>query len=1013
MLGINRRVRGKRSGSRKQRQIQVVTSNCVHKRKHCLRVTSYNRSNLHTIPLPAFVPNNNTFMMLGHINPRAIRNKIAAVLDTVITNKLDICTFTETWLSEHDAVARRAITPEGYTFRDVPREGRRGGGTGILCRDIYNVQPLDTGKHSSFEHSSWKLTISNRPVSVHVIYRPPYSEQNRVSKGRFLTEIGDYLEGVVASDEAVIVTGDFNLHVDKPESDNDAGKFLDLISSLGLQNHVWFPTQESGHTLDLIISRTESNRLDVGSPYPSDMISDHNTVCCPIQIVKPPLETTTINYRKLKSIHLEDFKQDLAKEVSLVDLLQPLDDLVLKYDSTLNMLVNKHAPLRTRTIVKRPEQPWFNDELRDAKISKRRCERKWRKSKDEADKWLFKKARNKLVHQLETSRNTFYTDKINACEGDTKKLFNIINDLTGKKQASPLPPGNDMKTLADSFAEFFLQKVDRIQDDIYQKCQAEGVCRLPEAGVAVSHRLSDFKVLEVDDVLQLMASSASKHCRLDPAPTWLVKECRTELLPLLLTIINRSLQEGHFPCQWKCAMVTPLLKKPGLELEFSNYRPVSNLPYLSKLVEKACIKDMMDYLNMHELLPPNNSAYRQGHSTETIILKICNDLLMNMEENNVTLLILLDLSAAFDTVKADILLDTLHTSFGIGGKVSTWLHSYLTNRKLTVKVKDVLSEKKDVRWGVPQGSCLGPILFTLYLAPMYDLMSQHHVDIHGYADDNQLLKAHIPSQFSTAKQEVEEAISDIRKWMLSNCLKINDGKTEVMVIGGRQQLQKVDYQDVTVGGISVPCSDSARNLGVMFDPQLTMDLHVNKICQKSFHQLYLLREIKKYLPHNALLTMVHAFITSNIDYCNSICYGLPKYKIEKLQRIQNTAAKMVKGVSKYTSSTDVLRELHWLPVTQRVDYKIALLTYKCLNETAPGYLCNLVTPYNPPRTLRSSSQNFLDPPKAKKPTMGRRSFAYAAPTVWKSLPPNLREPMPLNTFKLNLKTFLFTKYFNV
>lgn len=232
-----------------------------------------------------------------------------------------------------------------------------------------------------------------------------------------------------------------------------------------------------------------------------------------------------------------------------------------------------------------------------------------------------------------------------------------------------------------------------------------------------------------------------------------------------------------------------------------------------------------------------------------------------------------------------------------------------------------------------------------------------------------------------------------------------------MIIGGRQQLQKVDYEDLTVGGVAIHCSESVRNLGVMFDQQLSMDVHINQICQKSSHQLYLIREIKKFLPQNALLTMVHAFITSNIDYCNSVCFGLPAYKVKKLQRIQNTAAKMVKGVSKYASSTGALKDLHWLPVTQRIDYKVALLTYKCLNGLAPGYLCNLVTPKSSTRTLRSSEQNLLDPPKAKKPTMGQRSFAYAAPTVWNKLDPCLREPMTLNTFKFKLKMFLFKNYF--
>ena len=225
--------------------------------------------------------------------------------------------------------------------------------------------------------------------------------------------------------------------------------------------------------------------------------------------------------------------------------------------------------------------------------------------------------------------------------------------------------------------------------------------------------LSSFREVTDDEIRKIVLSSKTTSCALDPIPTKLLKECLDFLLPVITKIANASLQSGVFPSEWKSALVVPLLKKPGLDLTLNNYRPVSNLQFISKVVERTVISQLFTHMNEHCPLPPNQSAYRPMHSTETILVKIQSDILTNMEHQKVTILVLIDLSAAFDTIDTDILCSILSTKFRVKNTALEWFKSYLSSRKLQVSVNGTLSKSFNLPFGVPQGSCLGPILFTI------------------------------------------------------------------------------------------------------------------------------------------------------------------------------------------------------------------------------------------------------------------------------------------------------------
>ena len=417
------------------------------------------------------------------------------------------------------------------------------------------------------------------------------------------------------------------------------------------------------------------------------------------------------------------------------------------------------------------------------------------------------------------------------------------------------------------------------------------------------------------------------------------------------------------------------------------------------------------------IFPVLQSSYRQFHSTETALIKVMNDILLKMNSQHVTLLILLDLSAAFDTVDHQILLERLSDEVGIHGTALNWFRSYLSNRSQRVSVHGVFSRPFDLNCGVPQGSCLGPLLFIIYVSKLFKIVEHYLPDAHCFADDTQLYLSFKPlgdTAQADAIQAMEKCIDAVRKWMIQDRLMINDDKTEFLLVGTRQQLEKLYSCSIIVGNNRISPSPCVKNLGSWFDSNLSMTDHINKACNAAFYHLHNLRRIKKYLSRDSLITLVHAFITSRLDYCNGLLFGLPKVQIAKLQRVQNAAARLILGIRKFSHITPALYELHWLPVSLRIDYKILLLTFKCIYGLAPTYLSDLISiKSNSLYNLRSTGKPLLDHPKGKMlSTLGARSFSAAAPKLWNGLPVELRQATSLDSFKSKLKTYLFKKYFD-
>ena len=515
------------------------------------------------------------------------------------------------------------------------------------------------------------------------------------------------------------------------------------------------------------------------------------------------------------------------------------------------------------------------------------------------------------------------------------------------------------------------------------------------------------------DVALLISKSPSKQSQLDPIPTWLLKKCATKLVPFLTVMMNESLQSGCVPASMKSAIVTPIIKKPNLDsTNLNNFRPVSNLSFISKLLEKVVSRQLVNYLDISRLLPKFQSAYRADHSTETALLRVHSDLVAASDAGKISLIALLDLSAAFDTVDHAILLERLSTEFGLHGVALSWIESYLTGRQQSVKCSGTVSAPMNVTCGIPQGSVLGPLLFILYTAGLHRVIQKHGLNGHFYADDTQVYSNCLPKDADALKDKMLLCLNEIRSWMDSNRLKLNPSKTEFMWCSTTHQRHLISNAPFDFGGVQIAPAKSVRLLGVTIDSELNMSTHISKTISSCFYQLRRMKSVRRSLPIDAAKTVINAFIISRVDYCNGIMAGITLKQVDRMQSILNSSARFLYGGTRRDHVTPLLRDkLHWLRYQQRVTYKLCLTVYKALNNRAPVYISELVLPLSSnasTRRLRSADTQCIRNPGARK-KFGERGFSVAGPLAWNSLPANVRLAPCLSSFKNLLKTELFNR----
>lgn len=908
---------------------------------------------------------------------------------------------TESWFSEESNVATSAIKEAGYEIEHVYR-GKRGAGAAIIWKKDLNVQCNFKRKcYDTFQFTNIVLCGSVK-INLICLYR---LQETFIST--FLIELNDLLSHYISKYDTIILAGDFNFHFENSEN-KDVQDLTNLTSSYGLTQFVVGPSHRLGHTLDLVFANIHEFDLPVINPLDIH-ISDHFPMFFNLPNFDPPVKSTVkkVQFRNIKSIDRDVFSHNLCDSLNSRFSSTDIENLEFKehyqiFADCASAELDRLAPLKTKTISSDSQPDWMDAEYREERALRRRLERSWKDSRVQGDKLAYIAQQKKCAKLVTTKREQYLSDIIGKCENDQRALRNIVNTVLDKRKTTvKLPQCNDHKTLANKFNNFYSNKVQQIRDNI-ESSNLEKDFRQNFSGLTMQSLMPT----TVDELRGILKDMGIKTSSQDPLPGSLCKDIIEDLLPYFCDLVNKSMSTGSMEGIKDCVII-PLLKKSGLDPEtLKNYRPVTNEVFISKLSEKVVSIRLFEHMSLNKLHSKFQHGYKVFHGCETLLLKLVNDVLIGFDSNSGTILLLIDLSAAFDTVDIAKLLDILEKDIGITGFALKWFKSFLTGRTQRVKIENSLSDVLPVLYGVPQGSVLGPILFNIYTSSLSHVINNFGFTTSGYADDNNAYQSFpLVFQCNVVMNELPNLLTQIKEWMNLFFLKMNPDKTEIIMLVP-QQLKNAHTINGCIfsDGSCIRFANFVKNLGYILDKYLHMDIHVNSIVSLCYKYLSDIGKIRKLLSKKHTEMLVHSAITSRLDYCNSLLYGVNKTVLNKLQMVQNAAARLISLRRKRESVSDVLHNLHWLRVEARIVFKLLLLVYKCLHDMAPDCLVELIT-------VRNSIRSILYL-KHYQSSYARRSFSYMAPRLWNNLPDHIRLCTTLTTFKSKVKYLLFNNFNN-
>jgi hypothetical protein len=457
------------------------------------------------------------------------------------------------------------------------------------------------------------------------------------------------------------------------------------------------------------------------------------------------------------------------------------------------------------------------------------------------------------------------------------------------------------------------------------------------------------------------------------------------------------LDNGVFPDAWKIAKVTPVYKNKGAKDEVGNYRPISILSCISKVIERHVHDSLYFFLNDNDLLYEGQSGFRPKHSCSTALTHMTDRWLAALDSGNLVGVVFVDLAKAFDSVNHNILLNKFK-SYGCSPRTVNWFQSYLDNRSQVVHINGHMSKEENILCGVPQGSILGPLLFVLFVNDLHLHLTKCESNL--YADDTNIYAE--GKSVCELESNLSEDITVLFDWCTDNELKINVQKTNAMVISTSQKRSHMTdaKMHVTVNNMEIPTCRSQRLLGVNINDVFDWSDQVKAVTRTLNYYLSVLKKIKYYLPEKARIAYCNGCILPHLDYCNTIWGNTTKSNKDKLLRLQKRSARMIFN-DYVSSSAELFTKLNWLPFEKRVERNKAVLVFKCTNSLVPAYMQKLFTYTNTVYSLRSEEQGNLAIPKAKT-ELFKNSISYSGAKIWNSLPPSIRQCKSLAQFKKHL-----------
>jgi hypothetical protein len=836
-----------------------------------------------------------------------------------------------------------------------------------------------------------ELLAGSESISLAAIYRPPGS------CNIFLTEL-DLLLCELNHKMNAIIMGDLNIHFENTNS-ADAVSLSDMLNQFHWQQHVQGPTHEGGHTLDLIMSKIDASVPIIAKSIRIESgLADHSAITFTLNCTKPKPPTIQLSSRKLSKVNIDLFWTDFWLQYETAESsTNEIEQLVQVYNDCGKYALDRHAPVKRVQVKYRKHIIMFSPMLYAAKKKVKELGRKSRLTKLTVDIDLYKIERNCYIAMIRKEKDRLLRRKLNEPEISPKQLWATLSQVTGSSLKAARKRVNkinlkpqECQLRANELAKFFSDKIAAINLEL-RPFRSKSLTSLT-MGATIMFEFEHVMPNEIRGYLKNLSSNKTSPA--DAVPTAFLK-VNTRICHHLSLICNASFESATFPGSLKHSIISPVLKRVGLDADdFKNFRPISLIQTIAKVIERAAAQRLMDHLEKVGFLHKFQSAYRPLHSTETATLHVLSKWRSAIDAGRLVCVASLDVTAAFDTVDHEILCCRL-VQAGVMGRALNWIRSYLTDRTATVKIDEALSNEFKFTSGVPQGSVLGPCLFNCYMAELCRVIETcERVQFHVYADDVLVFVECEKDTIAEALQHLQETLEKIEDWMKTNSLLLNAAKTELVLLHREMKNLHLPSRFLKINGqdLEIRTYGDLKWLGVCFDVRLEMTSFVNNTCRTCFGILRMLRQIRQSIDKKSTNLLANALVLSRADYCVSLLQSVNVTLINKLQRVINLAARIIEKKRRFEHISPTLCELGWLPVKLRLQKKVAILVYKSLHSLAPEYLSDGITRYLPKRSLRSSHsidvQLVLGQARSK---IGRGAWNVFAPIIWNALPNDIRD----------------------
>ena len=708
----------------------------------------------------------------------------------------------------------------------------------------------------------------------------------------------------------------------------------------------------------------------------------------------------------MKNFNYDEFNKSLSQfEPSSSNI----DDCFSELQSHINKCTEKHAPLRKRTKkeMEFADKPWISASIQRSINNKNNLYVYLQSHSNPSLQRKYNKMKKLLKKVLFAARARYLERQFDFFQNNSKKTWRLINEITCRKKRTrnfieSLKLSNenitrDPKLIADSLNNFFVNIGTNMSNQLPPShLNPEHFLHKHCTPQRNSFFLSPTCPAEVAKIIN--SFSTNKASGPDGISAKFFKLGAPALCHILSPLINKCYQFGIFPQPLKLARVIPIFKGGSADTP-SNYRPISIISIISKLIEKLTYNRLISFINSNSILTNNQFGFRNGHSTTHAITNIHEKILDNIDNDKHTATIYLDLSKAFDCVNHNILLNKLR-HYGIRGTALDFFRSYLSNRKQFTIVNDEISSTLTILCGVPQGSTLGPLLFLLYIN---DITSASEFAVSLFADDTCLLESH--KSLRELERICNRELVHINNWFLANRLTANRTKASnyMLTLGKRNVARPTDFY-LKMGNVTLNEVDEVKYLGVIFDNKFNWHKHISYLCSKLSRSVGILSKLRYFTNIPTLIQVYNSLVKSHL------CYSLINWgsagvtALRSLKVLQNRAIRFISRSDRYHRLDLDYVNLRILKLEDLYQHSVSKFMHQYHNNLLPPYFNNFFVAPNSDSRLRPRHRNI----HCRKSSM-KKSIRFVGPNLWSEIPLSIKNLNKAN-FNKQLSNFLLALY---